>query len=106
MRILSLALAVVAALGSANPALAQSNSPANSPVNTLANPPGPVDSPLANPPPPPAALRSPGIIFNPTDQTRGPPLPPERHFAPGPPSRAPPMERIAPIAPLAPRIQD
>ena len=48
--------------------------------------------------------RPPAVTINPYD--RGPPLPPDRVY-PSPRSEiAPPMERVPPIAPLAPRIGD
>jgi hypothetical protein len=59
----------------------------------------------SNPAPPSPPPRASVIIVNPNDLTRGPPPPPERPFAPPPPSLMPPMERIAPVAPFAPRIE-
>jgi hypothetical protein len=71
--------AMIAMFGGA-PAMAQSN-------------------PALRGPPPRASV----IIVNPNDLSRGPPPPPERPYTPPPQSRMPPMERIAPVAPLAPR---
>jgi len=80
MKVFASLSVALAALGASMPLLAQSNQPA--------------------PTPPP---RPPVIILNPNDLTRGPPAPAERQFAPPPPSLAPPMERVPPVAPLTPR---
>jgi hypothetical protein len=59
----------------------------------------------APPSPPPAASQPPPQAPLGFDAWgRGPPPPPERPFVAPTPQVAPPMQRIAPVAPLSPRL--
>jgi len=69
----------VLALGTATSAIAQSSAP-----------------------PPPPQPRPPAVLINPYD--RGPPPQPERPYVGPAPTVQPPMERVTPVAPLAPRV--
>jgi hypothetical protein len=81
------ALLVLLALGAATPALAQ---------RAPSSPPPPV---AGSTPPPPT------IVLDPWN--RGPPAPPsERPYVQPGPQVAPPMQRVTPVAPLSPRVDN